>query len=175
VTEARVEQNQLNRLEAGQGQPLLENSEPPRPFISENYLRPRYAETDAQGVVYHANYIVWFEVARGEYCRAIGYPYLAIEQEGYGFMVTDLSVKYLSPAYYDDEIVIKTWVEKTGRASCVFGYQIYNKTTGKICVEGMSKHAAVSREGKLVRFSQTLYETIKPLVGRGPTRLAPLA
>ncbi len=169
-----VEQEHFNANEPGQGQPLLDNSERPRPFISENHLRPRYAETDAQGVVYHANYIVWFEVARGEYCRTVGYPYLAIEREGYGFMVTDLSVKYLSPAYYDDEIVIKTWIEKTGRASCIFGYQIYNKTTGKICVEGMSKHASVSREGKLVRLSPELYATFSPLSGRGPTRLAPL-
>jgi acyl-CoA thioester hydrolase len=175
LTDKSVADNHFNYSETGQGNELLEKSEPPRPFISEAYLRPRYAETDAQGVVYHANYIVWFEVARGEYCRAVGYPYLAIEREGYGFMVTDLSVKYLSPAYYDDEIVIKTWVEKTGRASCVFGYQIYNETTGKVCVEGMSKHAAVSREGKLVRFSQGLYDTIKPLVGRGPTKLTPFS
>jgi acyl-CoA thioester hydrolase len=174
VTDSIGEKNHFNANEPGQGQTLLEKGEPPRPFIAEHSLRPRYAETDAQGVVYHANYIVWFEVGRGEYCRAVGYPYLAIEREGYGFMVTDLSVKYLSPAYYDDEIVIKTWVEKTGRFSCIFGYQIYNKTTGKICVEGISKHAAVNREGKLVRFSQALYDTISPLAGRGPTRLAPL-
>lgn len=159
--------DQPDSNETGQGQP-------PRPFIYEHILRPRYAETDAQGVVYHANYIVWFEVARGEYCRAIGYPYLAIEREGYGFMVTDLNVKYLSPAFYDDEISIKTWVEKTGRYSCVFGYQIYNKTTGKFCVEGMSKHAAVSREGKLVRFSQELYDKINSVTGRGPIKMAPI-
>lgn len=175
MTESITEGNHLKNTAAGQGRSFTEKSDQPRPFIYEHFLRPRYAETDAQGVVYHANYIVWFEVARGEFCRAIGYPYLAIEREGYGFMVTDLNVKYLSPAYYDDEISVKTWVEKTGRASCIFGYQIYNKTTGKICVEGMSKHAAVSREGKLVRFSQQLYDTIVPLVGRGPTRLAPLS
>ena len=164
-----------NPDQPAQGQPLVEESAPARPFIHEHSLRPRYAETDAQGVVYHANYIVWFEVSRGEFCRAIGYPYLAIEREGYGFMVTDLSVKYYSPAYYDDEILIKTWVEKTGRFSCVFGYQIYNNTTGKMCVEGMSKHAAVSREGKLVRFSQGLYDTISSRTGRGPSRLPPLS
>lgn len=174
MTNPITEGNHLENTAAGQGRSLTEQGDPPRPFIYEFFLRPRYAETDAQGVVYHTNYIVWFEVGRGEYCRALGYPYVKIEQEGYGFMVTDLTIKYYSPAFYDDEISVKTWCEKIGRVSCVFGYQIYNKTTGKICVEGMSKHAAVSREGKLVRFSQTLYDIIDPLVGRGPTRLAPL-
>src|SRR5215210_7381176 len=99
------------------------------PFMAESRLRPRYAETDAQGVVYHTNYIIWFEVARGDYCRAVGFPYIEIEQDGYGFMVTDLQVKYFSPARYDDQIIVKVWLEKTGRASCIFGYQIYNETT----------------------------------------------
>jgi len=175
VTKPITEGSHLENTAAGQGRSLTQPGDPPRPFIYELFLRPRYAETDAQGVVYHANYLVWFEVARGEFCRALGYPYSHIEQEGYGFMVTDLSIKYYSPAFYDNEIGIKVWCEKIGRVSCVFGYQIYNKTTGKICVEGMSKHAAVSREGKLVRFSQALYDIIAPLVGRGPSRLAPLS
>jgi acyl-CoA thioester hydrolase len=175
VTESKTEGNHLENTAAGQGWSLSEQSDQPRPFINELFLRPRYAETDAQGVVYHANYLVWFEVGRGEYCRALGFPYSQIEQEGYGFMVTDLTIKYYSPTFYDNEISVKTWCEKIGRVSCVFGYQIYNKTTGKICVEGMSKHAAVDREGKLVRFGQHLYDAIAPKVGRGPTRLTPLS
>lgn len=159
----------------GQGRSLPSQDDPPRPFVCELSLRPRYAETDAQGVVYHANYLVWFEVGRGEYCRAIGFPYSLIEREGYGFMVTDLTIKYHSPARYDDEIEVATWCEKIGRVSCVFGYRIYNRTTGKVCVEGMSKHAAVSNAGKLVRFGQPLYDRIAPLVGRGLTRLPPLS
>ncbi len=143
------------------------------PFMAEARLRPRYAETDAQGVVYHTNYIIWFEVARGEYCRAIGFPYVEIERDGYGFMVTDLQVKYFSPARYDDQIIVKVWLEKTGRASCIFGYQIYNETSGKVCVEGITKHAAVSLEGKLVRFSQRLSNSIADKAGRGPIQLTP--
>ncbi|HEX2912628.1 MAG TPA: thioesterase family protein [Chloroflexia bacterium] len=147
--------------------------EGPLPFIAEAYLRPRYAETDAQGVVYHSNYIVWFEVARGEYCRAVDYPYLKIEQEGYGLMVTEIAVKYHSPCRYDDEIRIKAWIEKVGRASCVFGYQVFNDTTGKLSVEGLTKHAAVTPAGKLTRFSQPLYAIMLTRAGRGPSQLAP--
>lgn len=134
-------------------------------------MRVRFAETDAQGVVYHTNYIVWFEVGRGEYSRAAGFPYKQIEQEGYGLVVTDLHIKYYSPARYDDEMTIKTWLEQIGRASCVFGYQIYNETSSKLAVEGFTKHAAVTPAGKLVRLSPKLYQTLAAGVGRGPGRL----
>ncbi len=142
----------------------------PPPFVVEARLRPRYAETDAQGVVYHANYIIWFEVGRGEYCREVGYPYLEIERDGYGFMVTELGTKFLSPARYDDQIVVRVWLEKVARASCIFGYQIYNETSQKLCVEGMTRHAAVTPAGKVVRFSSRLYEIMAPRAGRGPSQ-----
>jgi acyl-CoA thioester hydrolase len=148
-----------------------ELSSPSALFIAETRLRVRYAETDAQGVVYHANYIVWFEVARGEYCRAAGYPYTEIEKEGYGMMVTDARVSYLSPARYDDQILLRAWMEKIGRASCIFGYQVYNETTGTINAQGLTRHAAVTPGGKVVRFSSRLYQTMAPLAGRGPSTL----
>ena len=143
------------------------------PFIVETKIVPRYAETDAQGVIYHANYIVWFEVARGEYCIAIGYPYARIEQEGINFMVTEMSAKYYSPVRYADEVIVKVWLEKIGRASCHYAYQVYNQTQNKICVEGYSKHAAVSPEGKIVAFSRTLYDLGHERAGRGPSQYVP--
>ncbi len=149
---------------------MEQNSQTAGPFIVESRLRPRYAETDAQGVVHHSNYLVWFEVARTDYCDALGFPYTEIERQGYGFVVTDLSIKYLSPARFDDRLIVRSWVEKIGRASCIFGYQIYNETTAKICVEGMTKHAAVSTAGKLIAFGPELYQALGARVGRGPSR-----
>jgi acyl-CoA thioester hydrolase len=140
------------------------------PFIAESRLRVRFAETDAQGVAYHANYIVWFEVGRGDYCREVGYPYSQIERDGYGFMVTELGITYRSPSRYDDELLLRTWIEKVGRASCIFGYQLYNETTNKLCVEGMTKHAAVAPSGKIVRFSPRLYDIMITRAGRGPSQ-----
>jgi len=149
-------------------------SEPSPPsdlFIVETRLRVRFSETDAQQVVYHANYIVWFEVARGEYCRAAGFPYTEIEKEGYGMMVTDLRVSYLSPTRYDDQILVRAWMEKMGRASCIFAYQVYNETTGILSAEGLTRHAAVTPDGKIVRFSPRLYQKMAPLAGHGPSTL----
>lgn len=150
---------------------LLQPFPSPELFIAETRLRVRFAETDAQQVVYHANYIIWFEVARGEYCREAGYPYTEIEKEGYGMMVTDLRVRYINPARYDDQLLVRAWMEKIGRASCIFGYQVYNETTGALNAEGLTRHAAVTPEGKVVRFSARLYQTMAPKAGRGPSTL----
>lgn len=143
-----------------------------KPLICETHLRVRYSETDGMAVVYHANYLPWFEVARNEYCRLVGYPYTELErQEGAQLMVTQLSIKYHSPTFFDDEILVKTWCEDTKRASCVFGYQIFDETTGKLAVEGWSEHAAVNKTtGKLQRFSPHLYQILSENCGAGPSK-----
>lgn len=137
-------------------------------FIAEAPLRVRYAETDAMGVVYYANYAVWFEVARGEYCRAAGYSYAQMEKDFSMVMaVTEMGINYRSPARYDDEIIVYVWMEKLGRASCVFGYQVFNQTSGKVAVEGFTEHAAVAADGRPQRFHAKLHDLFNPLVGIG--------
>ena len=140
--------------------------------MQEIKLRVRYAETDGMGVVYHANYAVWFEAARNEYCRALGYPYKELsENEGAHLMVTQLAIKYHTPTFFDDEIVVRTWCETMGRASCVFGYQVRDETTDKLAVEGWSEHAAVDKlTGKLHRFSPELYGVFAAHAGPGPSK-----
>ena len=71
-------------------------------------LRVRYAETDQMGMVYHANYLVWMEVGRVEYCRASGVRYRDLEQEGILLAVVEAHCRYLSPALYDEEVVVRT-------------------------------------------------------------------
>ncbi len=136
-------------------------------FIAESRLRVRYAETDAMGIVHHSNYVIWMEQARTDYCRSAGLSYTEISAQGLELAVTEVAVKYLSPCYFDDELIIKTWVEKVGRVSCRFGYQLYNATTGKISMEGATEHAAVSRDGKVQRFFPRLYQLMLANVGVG--------
>lgn len=145
-----------------------------KPLICETRLRTRYSETDGMGVTYHANYLPWFEVARNEYCRLVGYPYTVLEQEeGAQLMVTQLAIKYHTPTFFDDEILVKTWCEETGRASCTFGYQIWDETTDKLAVEGWTEHAAVNRTtGKIQRFSPRLYQILLENCGVGPSKFA---
>src|SRR5262249_52764098 len=70
-------------------------------------VRVRYAETDRMGIVYHAHYIVWFEIGRTNYCRAAGMPYRAMEDSGLWILVTAVDCKYRGPARYDDEVRVR--------------------------------------------------------------------
>ena len=81
---------------------------PDRMEALETRLRVRYAETDQMGVVYYANYFIWMEVGRVEFCRTSGIRYRDIEAGGYLLVVAEANCRYITPARYDDEIVIST-------------------------------------------------------------------
>ena len=84
------------------------------------HLRPRYAETDQMGIVYYANYLVWFECGRSEYMRAVGMPYTELERRGYYFPVTEFQCRLTASARYDEEITVHTRVQdlKSRRNTC---------------------------------------------------------
>jgi acyl-CoA thioester hydrolase len=88
---------------------------------AETTLRVRYAETDAMGVVYHANYLVWFEVGRGDYFRALGQDYGQWEQRGYSLPVAEAYARYHAPARFAEEITIRTWLERVRSRSLTLG------------------------------------------------------
>jgi acyl-CoA thioester hydrolase len=80
----------------------------------------RYAETDKMGVVYYANYFVWMEVGRTDYCKSIGFSYREMEHEDANMAVVDASCRYIAPARYDDEILVPYSRRTTRPASCEF-------------------------------------------------------
>ncbi len=97
-------------------------------------MRVRYAETDQMGVVYHANYLVWFEVGRVEFIRKLGMDYRSMEQEdGIGIAVVDVSARYRYPARYDDELVIETRLLAARGAMVKFGYRIVRVRRQRRC------------------------------------------
>src|SRR4051794_36032430 len=88
-------------------------------------VRARYSETDQMGVVYHANYLVWMEVARVEYCRQAGFRYKDLESDhGILLAVTEVDCRYLSPARYDDEIEIETTLTRAHHRAVTFEYDM---------------------------------------------------
>ncbi|MFN8530762.1 MAG: thioesterase family protein [Anaerolineae bacterium] len=119
-------------------------------FIAETTLRVRYAETDAQGVVHHSNYIIWFETGRSHYARERGYPYAEFEKTGSMLVVTEVHARYVKPALYDQILVVRTWIEEMKSRSVVFSYEIANSETGDLLVTGTTKHICVDRSGKVV-------------------------
>lgn len=115
-----------------------------------NY-RVIYADTDNMGIVYHANYLKWFEVGRTEMFRHCGLTYKAIESKGFYLPVSEVYCKFLSSAEYDDVITIETSVDTSMRAGMKFDYRIFRAESGESLVKGFTKHAFVNKEGRIVR------------------------
>ncbi len=107
----------------------------------ETRLRVRYAETDQMGVVYYANYLIWMELGRAEYCRAAGIRYRDMEvDDGVLLAVVEAHCRYLHPARYDEEIGVKTWVSKANLRMVEFQYEIRNVQSGRQLASGATKH-----------------------------------
>ena len=104
-------------------------------------FRVRYAETDQMGVVYYANYLVWMEIGRAEYCRAAGIRYKDMETgDGIRLAVVDAHCRYLHPARYDDEVAVKTWVARANPRMVEFHYQICDSATARELASGATRH-----------------------------------
>jgi len=128
-----------------------------RDFV-ETSLRVRYAETDAMGIVYHTNYIVWFEVGRGEFMRQRGGDYREFEEQGLYLPVTEVAARFLSPARYDEVVVVKTSVAEVRSRSVTMYYEVLMQETGQLLVTGHTKHLCTDREGRVRRFPRDLIE-----------------
>ena len=112
-------------------------------------IRVRYQETDNMGVVYYANYLVWFEVARTEYFRSMGLVYRKLEDKGIYLMVASVSCKYKSPAKYDDTVTVETWIEDVKNTSLRFVYEL--SVGGRVIATGDSVHVFTDKNKKPVR------------------------
>ena len=119
--------------------------------VCEARVRVRYAETDQMGVVYHSNYLIWFEVGRVELIRQMGLDYKKMEEEdGCGISVVDVHARYRAPARYDDELVIETRLLVARGAVVKFGYRILRVGEGALLCEGETMHVCVSKDMKKV-------------------------
>ena len=96
-------------------------------YTTEIKIRVRYGETDRMGYVYYGNYAEYFEVARVEALRNLGFSYRKLEDEGIILPVTNFSVKYLKPNFYDDELTIKVSIKEIPMARIKFEYEVYNE------------------------------------------------
>lgn len=113
----------------------------------ETRFRVRYAETDQMGVVYNANYMVWMEIGRVEYCRAKGVSYREMEQnDGVLLAVAKAECRFLHPARYDDEVVVSTRIAKAHPRLVTFHYKIARADDGKLLAEGETTHVFCNRE-----------------------------
>lgn len=119
--------------------------------IIETTFRVRYAETDASGVVYHANYIVWFEHGRGEWFWQQGRDYHRdVEERGFIWPVTELSARYVAPARYGDLVTVKTWLKEIKSREFTLAYEVSNAETQQVLCTGWTKHLNVNTQWRVV-------------------------
>lgn len=112
-------------------------------------FRVRYAETDQMGVVYYANYLVWFEIGRTDFCRQHGFAYREMEeQDGLYIIVAESRCRYKAPARYDDEILVRTCLRAVRRRVLVFGYEVYRQANDELLAEGETVHVITDRDGR---------------------------
>ena len=128
--------------------PMSDLSKTPSDF-SEITARVRYAETDQMGVVYYANYYIYFEIGRVEYMRQRGVAYKEMEQQDDSFIVVaESSCRYRRPARYDDVLRIRTRVMAVRRRTISFAYEILNDASGELLATGQTMHVICDRQGR---------------------------
>ena len=113
-------------------------------------VRVRYGETDQMGVVYHANYLLYFELARTELLRAAGVAYSDLEKQGLFLVVTEASCRYRAAARYDDLLKVTTRVTTVGKARIRFDYEVQGPA-GDLLTEGHTELASVDRDKSPIR------------------------
>ena len=139
-------------------------------LTGETRLRVRYAETDQMGVVYHSNFVVWFEVGRVELLRQLGFRYRDMERnDDCHIAVVDVRCRYKAPARYDDEIVIRTELKNVRESLLHFGYEILRADDGALLAEGETTHIVVNRNFERTslpeKYSRVLGITSVPVRG----------
>lgn len=116
-----------------------------------------YADTDQMGMVYYANHLRLFEIARNEYLRQAQVPYREFEQtHGLFLPVAEAHVDYKQPARYDDELSIRAMVTQVGRASARFDYELWRVRDATLIATGHTVHACITREGRVARLPEPL-------------------
>jgi acyl-CoA thioester hydrolase len=127
-----------------------------RKFI--HRLRVRYQETDQMGVVYHANYLNWFEITRTEWIRELGIPYSQMEEKGLLLPVTEVQLKYIQPARYDDLIEVHLRMIDSSHLRVIFQYEVFREQDKMLLITGTTRHVWVNRDWKPVRLDRVMPE-----------------
>lgn len=137
-----------------------------RVFVSESRFRVRYAETDQMGVVYYANYYVWMEIGRTDYCRQLGFAYREMEERHGAFLVVaESTCRYKAAARYDDEILVRTWIQRFQRRTAKFAYEILHAESGKLLATGETTHVVTNRHGHPTSFPEEYRRLLEKAAG----------
>jgi acyl-CoA thioester hydrolase len=129
--------------------------------VVESSFRVRYAETDTMGVVYHAHYLVWFEVGRGEYFRALGKDYAEWETQGYYLPVSEAHARYHAPARYGDLITVHTRLDDLRSRGLTLSYNVRDAASHTRLATGWTKHICMSRDRGACRLPEDMLSLLE--------------
>ena len=138
--------------------------------ISETSVRVNYSETDQMGVVYHARYLVWLDVARCEHLRLSGMSYRELEQAGLRLAVSELAIRYRQPARYDDLIRIRCWIREVASRRVDFGYAVEHAEDQRLLATASTRLIALDIGMTLARLPERVRQVLRPIPD--PVRLA---
>jgi acyl-CoA thioester hydrolase len=125
--------------------------------------RVDYSETDQMGVVYHARYLVWLDVARTEHLRVSGMSYREIEELGLRLVVCDLSIRYRRAARYDDPVRVRAWIRETASRRVTFGYAVEHDTTGELLATATTELLVLDERFSFSRLPPDIARRLVPI------------
>jgi acyl-CoA thioester hydrolase len=131
--------------------------------ISETTVRVNYSETDQMGVVYHARYLVWLDVARCEHLRRAGMTYRELELNGLRLAVSEVAVRYRQPARYDDVVRIRCWVRDVASRRVAFGYAVEHADDGRLLATASTSLVALDHRMSLTRLPEPVLQALHPI------------
>ena len=135
--------------------------------FNETRLRVRYAETDQMGVVYHSNHFIWFEVGRVELLRQMGLSYRDMERDDGRFIaVAEATCRYRAPAYYDEEILVRTRLKSVRESVVVFNYELVRADGGTLLAEGETTHIVTDSNFKIAALPEKYLSVFRAAVGK---------
>jgi acyl-CoA thioester hydrolase len=131
--------------------------------ISETLVRVNYSETDQMGVVYHARYLVWLDIARTEHLRQSGMTYRELEATGLRLAVSEVSVRYRQPARYDDSIRIRCWIREAASRRVDFGYAVEQADENRLLATAATSLIALDAQMSLARLPERVRQALHPI------------
>ncbi|MEO8295073.1 MAG: thioesterase family protein [Gemmatimonadota bacterium] len=137
--------------------------------VSEIVVRVNYSETDQMGVVYHARYVVWLDIARTEHLRVAGMSYKDVEAMGVRLAVGELNIRFRQAARYDDLVRVRCWVRDLGSRRILFGYAIEHTETDQLLATATTSMFSVSNDHRPMRLPEAVTRLLS--VAQDPVRL----
>ncbi|MEO8227179.1 MAG: thioesterase family protein [Gemmatimonadota bacterium] len=131
--------------------------------VSASEVRVNYSDTDQMGVVYHARYLVWLDIARTEHLRQAGMSYRELETMGFRLVVADLAVRYRQPARYDDLVRVRCWVRELASRRVTFGYAVEHTVSARLLATATTAMIVLSGAMTPTRLPDAIRDMLIPV------------